>query len=130
SEPCLDGNVRGYLEECLATNFVSSVGPFVSRFEETFARQVGSRHAVACASGTAALHVAMRLLGVGPGDEVIVPTLTFVASANPVVYEHGTPVLADVESTTWNLDPALVAEELDRRARRGLPQPKAVEVVH
>jgi dTDP-4-amino-4,6-dideoxygalactose transaminase len=130
SEPCLDGNVRAYLDECLATNFVSSVGPFVTRFEETFAAYVGSRHAVACASGTAALHVAMRLLGIGPGDEVVVPTLTFVASANPVVYERATPLLVDAETATWNMDPALVIAELERRARLGLRQPSAVEAVH
>src|SRR3954464_14103371 len=93
SEPSLVGNARAYLEECLTSNFVSSVGPFVDRFEQAFAEYVGSPHAVACASGTAALHVAMRLLDVGPGDDVVVPTLTFIASANPVCYERATPLL-------------------------------------
>lgn len=130
SEPCIGGNARAYLDECLATNFVSSVGPFVERFEGEFADYVGSRHAVACASGTAAIHVALRLLGLEPGDEVFVPTLTFIASANPVLYEHAAPVLVDSERETWNLDPALVADELDRRARLGQRQPRAVEAVH
>ncbi|MFH1475245.1 MAG: DegT/DnrJ/EryC1/StrS family aminotransferase [Chloroflexota bacterium] len=130
AEPTLGGNAERYLRECLATNFVSSVGPFVDRFEREFAAVVGSRHAVACASGTAALHLAMCVLDVGPGDEVFVPTLTFVASANPIRYERATPVLVDVEEETLNLDPGIVADELARRARLGLRQPKAIEVVH
>jgi dTDP-4-amino-4,6-dideoxygalactose transaminase len=129
-EPLLGGNEQRYLEECVRTNFVSSVGPFVERFEREFARYVGARYAVACASGTAALHVAMRLLGVDQGDEVFVPTLTFVASANPILYERATPVLVDADEPTWNMDAGLVVEEIARRARLGLKQPKAVEVVH
>jgi aminotransferase in exopolysaccharide biosynthesis len=130
SEPVLGGNERRYLDECIATNFVSSVGPFVDRFEKELARAVGARHAVACASGTAALHVAMRLIDLRPGDEVLVSTLTFIASANPVLYEGGTPVLVDSEDESWNMDPSLVIEELERRARAGAKMPKAVEVVH
>ncbi len=130
SEPSIGGNAAAYLAECLATNFVSSVGPFVGRFEREFADAVGARHAVACASGTAAIHLALRVLDVEPGDEVLVPTLTFVASANPVVYERAVPVLVDSEAATLNMDPALVVEELDRRAREGRRQPAAVEVVH
>jgi len=128
--PALGGNAEAYLLECLATNFVSSVGPFVTRFEEAFAAAVGSGHAVACASGTAAIHLALRVLDVGRDDEVLVPTLTFVASANPIAYVGATPVLVDAEAATYNMDPALVADELDRRARHGLRQPKAIEVVH
>lgn len=130
AEPTLGGNAERYLLECLASNYVSSVGPFVARFEREFADAVGSRFAVACASGTAAIHLALRVLNVGPGDEVFVPTLTFVASANPVAYERATPVLIDVEAETLNLDPGIVVDELDRRARLGLKQPKAIEVVH
>ena len=130
AEPSIGGNAARYLAECLETNFVSSVGPFVKRFEAEFAASVGSRHAVACASGTAAIHLALRVLDIGPGDEVFVPTLTFVASANPVAYVGATPVLVDVEAATYNLDPAIVVAELDRRARLGLKQPAAIEVVH
>jgi dTDP-4-amino-4,6-dideoxygalactose transaminase len=129
-EPSIGGNARRYLDECLETNFVSSVGPFVDRFEREFAAYVGARFAVACASGTAALHVAFRLLGVGPEDEVLVPSLTFIASANPVAYERGRVVLVDSERETWNLDPALVIDELERRAQSGRKQPRAVELVH
>jgi dTDP-4-amino-4,6-dideoxygalactose transaminase len=125
----IGGNAARYLQECLDTNFVSSVGPFVQRFEAEFAALVGSRYAVACASGTAAIHLALRVLDVGPGDDVLVPTLTFVASANPIRYVGATPVLVDSEAETFNLDPDLVVDELDRRARLGLRQPAAIEVV-
>lgn len=130
AEPLLGGNARAYLNECLDTNFVSSVGPFVGRFEKAFAEVVGSRHAVACASGTAAIHLAFRVLDIGPDDDVVVPTLTFVASANPVRYVGATPLLVDAEAHTFNLDPALVVDELDQRARAGRRQPAAIEVVH
>ncbi len=130
AEPVIGGNALAYLRTCLETNFVSSVGPFVGRFEEAFAAAVGSRFAVACASGTAAIHLALRVLDVGPSDEVMVPTMTFVASANPVSYLGATPLLVDAEPRTYNLDPALVVDELDRRAAAGLRQPAAIEVVH
>src|SRR5207245_1687485 len=109
-------NAARYLAECLETNFVSSVGPFVERFEAAFAEAVGGRYAVACGSGTAAIHLAFRVLDVGPGDDVLVPSLTFVASANPIRYVGATPVLVDSEITTLDIDPGLVVEELDRRA--------------
>jgi dTDP-4-amino-4,6-dideoxygalactose transaminase len=130
AEPFIGGNAATYLEECLRTNFVSSVGPFVSRFETAFAEAIGSRYAVACSSGTAAIHLALLVLDIGPGDEVLVPTLTFVASANPVRYVGATVVLVDSEAATANLDPDLVVAELDARARDGRRQPAAIEVVH
>lgn len=128
-EPCLTGRERDYLAECLDANFVSSVGPFVDRFEAAFARYVGTRFAVATCNGTAAIHVALRLAGVGPGDEVLVSTLTFIASVNPIAYLGATPVFVDSESATWNLDPHLLADEVNRRARLGRT-PKAILPVH
>ncbi len=130
SAPHLCGNAERYLRQCVDENQVSSVGPFVQRFERLFAEHVGSRHAVACSSGTAAIHVALRLAGVGPGDEVLVSSFTFVASANPIRYLHAQPVFVDSHLATWNLAPDLVCAELERRARAGLRQPAAVEVVH
>src|SRR6185503_18304442 len=130
SEPCLAGNASKYLNECIETNFVSSVGPFVDRFEREFAAYVGARYAVACASGTAAIHVALRLVGAADGDEVVVPSLTFIASANPVMYERGKVLLVDSERETWNMDPRLLVDELERRARAGERMPRAVEAVH
>jgi dTDP-4-amino-4,6-dideoxygalactose transaminase len=121
---------RDYVLRAVESGFVSSVGPFVAEFEDAFARRVGARYAVACSSGTAALHVAFLVLGVEAGDEVLCSDFTFVGSVNPIAYTGARPVLVDSERSTWNLDPALVAAELDRRAAAGEPQPAAVEVVH
>ncbi|HEX8026494.1 MAG TPA: DegT/DnrJ/EryC1/StrS family aminotransferase [Candidatus Limnocylindrales bacterium] len=129
AEPSIGGNAREYLEECLRSNYVSSVGPFVTRFEEAFAAAVGARFAVACSTGTAAIHLALAALDVEPGADVLLPSLTFVASANPIQYVGAKPVFVDSEPTTLNLDPGLVVEELDRRARAGQRQPAAIEVV-
>lgn len=127
--PNLGEDEARMLSECLASTFVSSVGPFVDRFEREFAAAVGSPHAVACASGTAALHLALRVLGVGSGDTVLVSDCTFIASANPVVYQGATPVFIDSELASWNLDPRLVAQALDDLVREGR-KPKAVVAVH
>ena len=128
--PLLDGNESMYLQECIASTYVSSVGPFVQRFEDEFARWNGVRHAVACASGTAACHLCLVDLGVGPGSEVLVSDLTFIASANPIRYCGAEVTLVDSEPDSWNLDARLVAEELDRRRRRGERQPAAIVAVH
>lgn len=130
AEPTIGGNAGRYLQECLTSNFVSSIGPFVERFEEAFAGRVGARFAVACSSGTAAIHLALMALDLAPRTEVLVPSLTFVASANPVRYLGATPVLVDSEDETYNMDPQLVIDELDARARAGRPMPGAVEIVH
>ncbi len=121
---------RDYVLRAVESGFVSSVGPFVAEFEERFADLVGSRHAVACASGTAAIHIALLVLGVERDDEVFCSDFTFVGSVNPIAYLGARPVFVDSERTTWNIDPRLLAEELDRRAYAGDPMPKAVEVVH
>ncbi len=130
SVPEIHGNEWRYVKECLDTNYVSSVGPFVPRFEHEFARFIGVLHAVACASGTAAIHVALQMAGIDAGDDVLVSDFTFVATANPVTYRGARPVFVDADTATWNMDPALVEEELTRRAARGLRQPKAVLVAH
>lgn len=128
--PSLEGNAAKYLQECLDTNFVSSVGPFVRRFETEFAAHLGTPHAVACSNGTAALHVALRVAGVGPGDDVMVSDFTFVATVNPISYLGARPVLVDSDADTWNMSPVLLVDELDRRARAGAKMPKAVLVAH
>ena len=110
--PHLAGNEWRYLKECLDTNWVSSVGPFVERFERDTAAAVGAAHAVAAVTGTAALHVALLTAGVRAGDEVLVPTLTFIATANAVCYCGATPVFVDVEASTWGMDPAKVEDFL------------------
>ena len=121
---------RRYVLEAVESGFVSSVGPFVSEFERRFAERVGARHAVACSTGTAAIHIGLVLLGVERDDEVFCSDFTFVGSVNPIAYLGARPVLVDSETRTWNLDPELLAGELDRRAAEGRPLPKVVEVVH
>jgi perosamine synthetase len=111
--PHLAGNEWKYVKECLDTNWVSSAGPFVDRFEREIAAHVGVAHAVATVNGTAALHVALLAAGVRPGDEVIVPAFTFVATANAVAYCGAHPVFLDSEEASWGIDPARVAEFLD-----------------
>lgn len=118
-----------FVAEAFATNWIAPLGPHVDAFEREFTETVGSRHAAALSSGTAALHLALKLVGVGPGDEVLVSTLTFSASVNPIIYLGATPVFIDSERTSWNLDPALLAEELAQRARAGR-LPKALVLVH
>lgn len=110
--PNLSGNEAKYLQECIDSGFVSSVGPFVSRFEQRIAQAAGSPYAVATASGTAGLHVALVALGVKPGDLVVVPSLTFIATANAVSYCGARPWLVDCDPDTWNLDCGLLEQIL------------------
>ena len=112
--PHLAGNEWKYLKECLDTNWVSSVGPFVDRFEREVAAYVGVPHAVATVNGTAALHVALLAAGVRPGDEVLVPALTFIATANAVSYCGAQPVFLDSEDVSWGLDAGKMADFLSR----------------
>jgi len=123
AEPALVGNERDYVLDCIDSTWISSSGKYVDEFERSFAEFCGVDHALTCANGTVALHLALLALGVGPGDEVIVPTLTYVASANAVVYCGATPVLVDSEPHTWNLDPARVADAVTERT-------KAIMAVH
>lgn len=104
SVPCLGGREADYLSACIRDNWVSSVGPFVRRFEAEFARQVGARRAVACASGTAALHLAMLAIGIGPGDLVLVSSLTFIASVNAIRHAGADPILVDCHPGSWQMD--------------------------
>lgn len=121
SEPLLDGNELAYVTDCVRSGWVSSLGEYIPRFEAEFARFCGVRHAVAVSNGTVALHLALETLGIGPGDEVIVPTLTFVATANAVHYTGATPVFVDSEPTTWNLDPAMLSRAVTGRTRAIIP---------
>src|SRR5262245_75215 len=129
SMPHLGTDEFELVREAFATNWIAPLGPHVDAFEREFASVVGSPHAAALSSGTAALHLALRLCGVGPGDEVFCSTLTFSASANPIVYEGGRPVFIDSERTSWNMDPAVLEEALAVRAKQGR-LPRAVILVH
>ena len=111
-EPVLGGNEKAYLAECIDSGFVSSVGAFVTRFEEELADYVGAPQAIAVVNGTSALHVALVALGIKPGDEVIVPALSFVATASAVSQAGGVPHFVDVSETTWGIDPDYLREYL------------------
>lgn len=117
-----------FVEEAFRTNWLSSIGPHVDAFEAEFGQRIGVP-SCALASGTAALHLGLRLLGVGPGDEVLVSTLTFVASVNPIVYLGARPSFIDSERTSWNLDPSVLDDALRKRALRR-HRTKAIVVVH
>ena len=129
SSPHMSGLEQEFVAEAFATNWIAPVGPHVDAFEREFAELVGVPYAAALSSGTAALHLALLLAGVGADDEVLVSTLTFSASANPIVYVGARPVFIDSEQTSWNMDPDLLAETLAVKARQGR-LPKAVVVVH
>lgn len=117
SPPHMTGRELDYVQQAFDNNWIAPLGPQVDAFEREFAAKVGARHALALSSGTAGLHLALRLVGVERGDEVLVSTLTFAASANAVVYCGGTPTFIDSETASWNMDPALLAETLATRAR-------------
>jgi dTDP-4-amino-4,6-dideoxygalactose transaminase len=109
---------RDLLLEAFDSGWIAPVGPHLDAFEQEFARALGMPHAVALSSGTAALHLALQALGVGRGDDVIAPTLTFAATANVICYQGARPVFLDVSRDTWTIDPELLEEELRSRARR------------
>ena len=123
AETRLAGNERAYIDECLRSNWLSSKGPFIGRFEDAFAREAGCKFAVTCSSGTTALHLVLAALGIGPGDEVILPTFTMIATANAVRYTGATVKLVDAEPEYLNLDADLLEAAITPRTR-------AVIVVH
>jgi dTDP-4-amino-4,6-dideoxygalactose transaminase len=128
SPPHMSGLERDFVADAFATNWIAPLGPHVDAFEREFAALVGAKHAAALVSGTAALHLALLLLGVGPGDEVLASTFTFAASVNPIAYLGARPTFIDSDPASWNMDPALLRATLDARAKEGRP-PKAVVVV-
>jgi dTDP-4-amino-4,6-dideoxygalactose transaminase len=129
SPPHLSGQEQSYVADAFASNWIAPLGPHVDAFEREFAAVVGVPYALALDSGTAALHLALRLIGVGPGDEVVVSTLTFAASAFPVIYQGARPVFIDCDHHSWNMDPQLFARFLEKRDRRRR-LPKALVLVH
>lgn len=128
SPPHLDGGESNLLLEAFASNWITTLGPSVDAFERAVCEKIGAKHAVALGSGTAGLHLALMILGVGEGDEVLCSDLTFAATANAIAYCGASPVFIDSSRETWNMDPALLADELEACRRRG-PLPKAVMTV-
>lgn len=119
--PVLNGNEKKYLNECVDTGWISANGRFVRDFEKQFAEFCGTKYALACCNGTMTLHIAIKALGIGPGDEVIMPTLTYIATANAVAYCGAKPVFVDSEPDTWNMDPNQLEEKITDRTKAILP---------
>ncbi len=131
----MSGKEEEFIHEAFLTNWVVPLGPNVDGFENDLATWLGEKsasplHVVALSSGTAAIHLALVMLGVGPGDEVICQSFTFAASANPIVYQGATPVFVDSEPGTWNMDPELLRQAIDDRLRATGKLPKAIIPVH
>ncbi|MBI3026873.1 DegT/DnrJ/EryC1/StrS family aminotransferase [Candidatus Woesearchaeota archaeon] len=122
-EPTLKGNEIKYVTECLKSGWISSSGKFIKEFEERFSDYCGVSQGVSCSSGTAALHLAIEAMGIGKGDEVIIPTFTMIASCNAVIYAGAKPVLVDSELETWNIDINNIEEKITKKT-------KAIMVVH
>lgn len=129
STPHMGDQEIAYIESAFRSNWIAPLGPNVDAFESELAAHVGVGHAAAVVTGTAAIHLALRLLGVGAGDRVFCSSLTFVATANPILYQGGVPVFIDSEPETWNMSPAALARAFDDAARDGT-MPKAVVVVN
>ena len=121
--PDLSGNERRYVLDCVESSWISSIGVYIERFERAVAGFTGSAHAVAVCNGTVALHLAFHCLGVGPDDEVIVPSFTYIASVNTIAQTGATPVFAESRAEDWLLD-------VDDVARRITPRTKAIVPVH
>jgi len=125
SPPHMSGEELDFVQQAFDSNYIAPLGPQVDAFEREFAEYVGIKHCVALSSGTAAMHLALRILGVGPGDDVIASTLTFIGSVTPVIFQGANLVFVDCDRTSWNMDPDLLKEALEDCKKRG-KMPKAV----
>lgn len=123
NEPLLDGNEKKYLLECIETGWISSEGPFVKQFEQKFASRMGRKHGIAVCNGTAAIDAAVDALGIGQGDEVIMPTFTIISCINQIVRNGAKPVLVDSDPLTWNMDVTQIEAKIT-------PRTKAIMIVH
>ncbi len=123
SSPHMGGDEQQFVSEAFETNWIAPLGPNVNAFEAELANYVGSKGAVALSSGTAAIHLSLRLLGVGPGDLVFCSSLTFIASANPILYQIAEPVFIDSEPESWNMSPQALQRHLMKpRSRASCPR--------
>ncbi|MCP5061090.1 MAG: aminotransferase class I/II-fold pyridoxal phosphate-dependent enzyme, partial [Ignavibacteriae bacterium] len=129
SSPHMSGNEFINVKDAFDTNWIAPLGPHVNGFEEELAKYTSVKHVAALSSGTAAIHLALILLGVECDDEVICQSFTFSASANPIAYQGATPIFIDSEKETWNMDPVLLEEAIKDRIEQG-KKPKAIIVVH
>lgn len=123
SRPALIGREKEYVMDCIESSWISSNGKYIELFETKFAEYIVVKHAIACCNGTAALHLALLALGIGHGDEVIVPALTYVATANAVKYTGATPILTDADIATWNIDPEKIESLITPQTKAIIPVP-------
>lgn len=130
SLPHLAGNENKYVKDAIDSTWITPLGPYVNRFEAMLDEYLAVNNVVALSAGTAAIHIALALLGIGKGDEVICQSMTFSASANPIVYLGGNPVFVDSEPMTWNMNPALLRTAIEERIKLTSRKPKAIIVVH
>lgn len=130
SLPHLAGNENKYVKDAIDSTWITPLGPYVNRFEALLDDYLGVKNVVALSAGTAAIHLALDLLGVGNGDEVICQSMTFSASANPIVYLGATPVFVDSEPDTWNIDPRLLRHAIEQRIKATSRKPKAIVAVY
>ena len=130
SLPHLAGNENKYVKDAIDSTWITPLGPYVNRFEKLLDEYLSVENVVAVSAGTAAIHLALAILGVGKGDEVICQSMTFAASANPIVYLGADPVYVDSEPDTWNMDPALLRTAINERIKTTKRKPKAIVVVH
>lgn len=121
AEPNLSGNELKYVKDCIETGWISSIGEYVKKFEEGFSKYCGTKYGIAVANGTVALHLALEALGIKKGDEVIIPALTFVATANAVKYTGAKPIFIDSEPRTWNMNPAKIEEKISSKTKAIIP---------
>jgi len=126
----MGGNELAYIHEAFESNYIAPLGHNVDAFEAQIKSYTGAKYALAVTSGTAAIHLALRVLGIKEGDEVMASTFTFIGSVVPILYERCTPFFIDSDTASWNLDPNLLEEELSQRASQGKKQPKALIVTH
>jgi len=129
SFPVFNGNEKSYTEQAIQSGHIATFGAFINEFENKLSKRIKTHEVVALNSGTSSLHLAMVLLGIEAGDEVICQSFTFCASANPIVYLGATPIFVDSEKDTWNLDPELVEDTILSRIAKG-KKPKAIVIVH
>lgn len=123
NEPLLNGNEKKYLLECIETGWISSEGPFIKEFEQRFSARMGRKHGIAVSNGTAAIDAAVEALGIGPGDEVIMPTFTIISCIAQIVRNGGKPILVDSDPVTWNMDVTQIEAKITART-------KAIMIVH
>lgn len=121
AEPKLGGNELKYVTDCVSSGWISSIGKYIKKFEEEFSNFSDTKYGIATSSGTAALHLALVSFGIGKGDEVIIPTLSFIATANCVAYTGAKPIFVDSEPLTWNIDPDKIKEKITDRTKAIVP---------